>query len=88
MITANGPSIRPAAIITAWFVPHGFTRPSGSAKPSGQHVQLLVDVVHLDAAAEAPGREDLAELALEGVAYDEYHLAEAGAHGVVDRNSR
>ena len=87
-MTANGSCTASAAIITAWFVPHGFTRPSGTVSALGQVVQLLKDELDGDAPAEALGRKDLAELLLEGVADDENHLAETGADRVVDRISR
>ena len=60
-------------------MPHGLTR------PFGQVVEFLENEIHGDAPAEAVGREDLAELLLEGVADDEDDLAETGTDGVVDR---
>ena len=57
----------------------------GNGKTFGQVVEFLENEIHGDAPAETVGREDLAELLLEGVANDEYDLAETGADGVVDR---
>ena len=57
----------------------------GNGSPFGQVVQLLEHELHGDAAAETLRGEDLAELLFEGVADDEYDLAEASADGVVDR---
>ena len=57
----------------------------GNGKTFGQVVEFLENEIHGDAPAETVGREDLAELLLEGVADDEDDLAETGADGVVDR---
>ena len=57
----------------------------GNGKTFGQVVEFLENEIYGDAPAETVGREDLAELLLEGVADDEDDLAETGADGVVDR---
>ena len=57
----------------------------GNGKTFGQVVEFLENEIHGDAPAETVGREDLAELLLEGVANDEYDLAETGADRVVNR---
>ena len=57
----------------------------GNRSAFGQIVQLLKDEFDGDATAETLGRKDLAELLLEGVANDEYDLAETGADRVVNR---
>ena len=57
----------------------------GYFEPLGQIVQLLEDILHLDAVAEMLGIDFGFELLLKAVTDDKDHLAKTGTNGVVDR---
>ena len=68
-MTANGSLMAFSPIMTAWFVPQGFVRPSGQVKPSGR---------------ASSDWNTLAEVLFEVFADNENEFAKSGLDGVVD----